>query len=84
MKILYYKKDNKLQPGIVTEKGIIDISNFKFSSGEKKYSDENLTIDDIDEIKLSKEIFSDESLLLSEADILIGPCVPSPSKIICL
>jgi 2-keto-4-pentenoate hydratase/2-oxohepta-3-ene-1,7-dioic acid hydratase in catechol pathway len=84
MKILYFKQGNKLLPGIATDEGVIDINNFTFSFGKKNYSDKPLSLEDIEEIRSSKEIFSSASELLSEADLVIGPCVPNPSKIICI
>ena len=63
---------------------MININNFTFSSGTKNYSDKHLSLEDIDEIKRLKKIFSGDSELLLEEDLVIGPCVPNPSKIICI
>jgi 2-keto-4-pentenoate hydratase/2-oxohepta-3-ene-1,7-dioic acid hydratase in catechol pathway len=84
MKILFYKQGDKFLPGIATDEGVIDINNFTFSSGEKNFSDKPLSLEDIEEIKASKEMFLISSGLLSEEDLVIGPCVPNPSKIICI
>jgi 2-keto-4-pentenoate hydratase/2-oxohepta-3-ene-1,7-dioic acid hydratase in catechol pathway len=84
MKILNYRRAGKLLPGIATDEGVININNFTFSSGRKSYSDKPLSLEDINEIRSSKEIFSSAAELLSEADLIIGPCVPNPSRIICI
>ena len=54
MKILYYKDGDKLLPGIATDKGVISLRNFP---EERNYSDRPLTIEDIEKLKRSKEIF---------------------------
>lgn len=83
MKILYFKQGDKLLTGISTDKGVIDISSFTFSFGKK-----NILIspylEDIAEIKGSKEIFSNVSELIPETELVIGISVPNPSKIICI
>lgn len=84
MKILYYRQGDRLLPGILTNKGIIAANNFSIALGKKQYSDTPLTNEDIEELKKSESIFSDSSELMSEADLIIGPCVPRPSKIICI
>lgn len=84
MKILFYKQGDKFLPGIATDEGVVDINNFTFSSGKKNFLEKFLSIEDIEEIKASKKIFSISSELLSEADLVIGSCVPNPSKIICI
>jgi 2-keto-4-pentenoate hydratase/2-oxohepta-3-ene-1,7-dioic acid hydratase in catechol pathway len=84
MKIIYYKKGNKLLPGIATGKGVVDINTYANGSGEG-YSDSPVSIEDLDELKaIEQKGMSQEEQLLSEGDLEIGPCVPKPSKIICI
>lgn len=84
MKILYYRKDNKLVPGIVTDKGVIGINNSAIFFNEKENPDLPLTKENIEELKQSMQMFLDQSELMSEISLVIGPCVPKPSKIICI
>lgn len=81
MKILYYKQGEKLVPGISTEKGVVGLDKFP---GILNYAEGRLAIEDIEVIKKSMELFPDQHELLSEAALIIGPCVPRPSKIICI
>lgn len=78
MKILYYRKDNELLPGIVTGKGIVAINNL---NEQKKYSHVPLTNKDVEELK---NFNFDRAKLIDEPGLEIGPCVPWPPKIICI
>ncbi|TMI63694.1 MAG: fumarylacetoacetate hydrolase family protein [Bacteroidetes bacterium] len=82
MKILYYRQGDNLLPGISTPKGVIAINQFVQSSGEKKYS-VPLTRKDMEELKKEQES-SDQYELIAEESLVIGPCAPNPSKIICI
>jgi len=82
MKILYYRQGDNLLPGIATPKGVIAISQFVQSSGAKKYS-VPLTRKDMEELKKEQES-SDQYELIAEESLVIGPCAPNPSKIICI
>ena len=84
MKILYYRHGDKLLPGIVTDKGVISINNFSNSFGQKQYSDLPLTKEDVDELKRSEQKFLDQYELMPEENLIVGPCVPKPAKIICI
>lgn len=85
MKILYYKQKGQLVPGIVTDKGIVDITRYLTADGQKQYTDEPLTLEDLDVLRgAAKEINEDPQFLLHEKDLEIGPCIPKPPKIICI
>jgi len=81
MKIIYYKQNDKFLPGIVTDKGVIDIS--KYIKAEE-LSDSPLRINDLPTLEtITKEALLQNDFLNVE-NLVIGPCVPKPSKIICI
>jgi 2-keto-4-pentenoate hydratase/2-oxohepta-3-ene-1,7-dioic acid hydratase in catechol pathway len=84
MKILYYRKENKLYPGILTEEGVLDIADFIKAKGVDWRPDDALTLEDVAELKrlVAKGVKSTN--LLQEDTLDIGPCVPKPPKIICI
>src|SRR5438045_7118018 len=84
MRILYYKQGDKFVPGIVTGKGIITIDNFSFAFGLKEHRDLPLTNEIVRQLKNSEQVLLDTYGLISEDDLVLGPCVPNPSKIICI
>jgi 2-keto-4-pentenoate hydratase/2-oxohepta-3-ene-1,7-dioic acid hydratase in catechol pathway len=81
MKIVYYQQENEFVPGIATEKGIIPVNKF----AAKKYTDEPLSIADLTDLsEIEHKGSSQPENLLQEENLLFGPCVPEPSKIICI
>lgn len=85
MKILYYRKENKLYPGIVTSEGVLDVTDFLKAKHADWRPEDPLTLDDVAEIK--KQVangIKEPAKLLQEDSLAIGPCVPHPSKIICI
>lgn len=84
MKIIFYKKGEELLPGILTEKGIIDIKKSLNGKG-RNFSESPLNLEDIEKLEIIQEraLESNEEFL-SENELAIGPCVPRPSKIICV
>lgn len=82
MKILYYKQEGRLVPGIITDAGVININKYNQSIGGRSYSDEPLELSDLDDfLKYEK---AGKNFLLDENTLQIGPCVPKPAKIICI
>lgn len=73
MKLIYFKKEEQIHPGILTDKGIIDIDDFP---GSKDFTIANLPA--LKEIERSATFFIDESA------VTITSCCPYPSKIICI
>src|SRR6187551_1068920 len=85
MKILYYRQNQKLLPGILTDRGIIEFNKLPGISKKYQFSDTPLTIDDLKEIQKAFSSIPKQALeVLSEAGHEIGPCIPKPSKIICI
>jgi 2-keto-4-pentenoate hydratase/2-oxohepta-3-ene-1,7-dioic acid hydratase in catechol pathway len=84
MKILYYRKENKLYPGIVTSEGVLDITDFIKAKGADWRPDDALTLEDVAEIKRLVAKGVKFTNFLQEDTLAIGPCVPKPSKIICI
>ncbi|SHF99697.1 fumarylacetoacetate hydrolase family protein [Flavisolibacter ginsengisoli] len=85
MKILYYRKENKLYPGIVTNEGVLDITDYLKAKHADWRPEDPLTLEDVAEIK--KQVangIKEPAKLLREHSLSIGPCVPHPSKIICI
>ncbi len=84
MKILYFRKDGKLRPAIVTGQGLIDIHKYS-QNAVREYDEYPLEIADLEELKkIEAEISVNPGLLISEESVIIGPCVPRPPKIICI
>lgn len=85
MKILYYKEEGKLLPGIQTSKGIISVNKISSFLKNKVSPDSPLTLEDLEELKQAvaalPEQFED---FVTEGGLEIGSCVPRPPKIICI
>jgi 2-keto-4-pentenoate hydratase/2-oxohepta-3-ene-1,7-dioic acid hydratase in catechol pathway len=85
MKILYYKEESKLVPGILTPKGVIALHKLSTHFAAKDHSDASLTLEDLEDLKnIDSAIMEDAANYVPEASMQIGPCVPKPSKIICI
>ena len=85
MKILYYRQDQTLLPGILTDQGIIEVNKLPGISKRYQFSDTPLTNDDVKEIQQSLSSMQEQALeFLSDTKLEIGPCIPKPSKIICI
>jgi 2-keto-4-pentenoate hydratase/2-oxohepta-3-ene-1,7-dioic acid hydratase in catechol pathway len=81
MKIVYYQQENEFVPGIATESGIISVNEF----AAKKYTDKPLSIDDLTDLaEIEHKGGSQPENLIPEESLVFGPCVPKPSKIICI
>jgi 2-keto-4-pentenoate hydratase/2-oxohepta-3-ene-1,7-dioic acid hydratase in catechol pathway len=81
MKIVYYKQEEKFVPGIATDSGVLPVNKF----AGKKYTDEPLNNSDLKEfVALQHKFGSQAENLLVEDGLVFGPCVPKPSKIICI
>ncbi|WEK21008.1 MAG: fumarylacetoacetate hydrolase family protein [Candidatus Pedobacter colombiensis] len=83
MKILYYEESGKPLPGLVTPDGIVPLSEH-LTDYYGKYQHRPLTNDDIIALKNSDLAVLDPNDILQEDEIEICPCVPMPSKIICI
>lgn len=85
MKILYYRKDNQLFPGIATEEGVLDIHQYLDAQGVAWRPQNPLTLADVAELeKLAANGLNDPQYRLPEEGLSIAPCVPRPPKIICI
>jgi 2-keto-4-pentenoate hydratase/2-oxohepta-3-ene-1,7-dioic acid hydratase in catechol pathway len=85
MKILYYRKDGKLWPAIATEAGVIKIGDFPEETSGRTYGENPMLIEDLPILhRLQEKASTRPDLLVPEASLSIGPCVPKPSKIICI
>ena len=85
MKILYYRKENKLYPGILTNEGVIDITGYLIAQHKEWRPEHPLALKDLAELKkLSPDDLKQAGNLLPGKEIAMGPCVPYPPKIICI
>lgn len=85
MKILYFRQNNKLVPGILTDKGVIDVCNASDYFRQRQAADAPLSNDELKELqKIKDRVAGDPAAYLNESALEIGPCVPKPSKIICI
>ena len=85
MKILYYRKENKLLPGIVTNEGVLEIADILKAKHADWRPEDPLTLDNV--AALNNQLangLNETANLLQEDSLAIGPCVPHPPKIICI
>ncbi|MBN9381170.1 MAG: fumarylacetoacetate hydrolase family protein [Chitinophagaceae bacterium] len=80
MKIVYFGRQGRLCPGILTDRGVVDVEASLISHGQEPIR-RNLTNDDI---PFLQEMEEEGAFLLKEEGLHIGPCVSAPSKIICI
>lgn len=90
MKLLTYRQEGQLKIGIRTDNGVLDVA-----SASRKYGTNGVpaTIQEAIEggdgairalSTLAEQAASDAGLWLNEETLQLGPCVPSPGKIICI
>ena len=67
MKILYYKKNNNLFPGIYTEKGIIDVALYN-----NEFNNRPLNLQDMDSLKIIEQKgLQQPHLMMNEVFVII-------------
>ncbi len=85
MKLLYFRHENKLWPAIATNEGVIDLRHYFNEATGREYDDQPLALDDMAGLKKIAEKAAQKSQrLVAEETLVIGPCIPRPSKIICI
>ncbi len=86
MKLLcFYNNNDELTPGILTEKGVLDVDALFDFYEVQKFGNKNLNTDDLHAIKSTiEELEVPADFYLDEATLRYGACVPNPSKIICI
>lgn len=85
MKLLYFKKEDGLHPGIHTPFGIFDIDAYQQSAGGKLYANRNLGLDDLEPLRsLLAQATGKQEFFLPEHGPTLGTCTPYASKIICI
>jgi 2-keto-4-pentenoate hydratase/2-oxohepta-3-ene-1,7-dioic acid hydratase in catechol pathway len=85
MKLLYFRDKGKLCLGIATGRGVIDVDGYREAKGQEPLSFGNLSNDDMAELTaIEKQAIVLPQFMLEENRLTIGPCVPRPSKIICI
>jgi 2-keto-4-pentenoate hydratase/2-oxohepta-3-ene-1,7-dioic acid hydratase in catechol pathway len=81
MKIVYYQQDNGFVPGIATDKGVIAVNQYAAST----YQEGPLSIADLAAFaEIEKTAVQQADGFMPEESLVFGPCVPKPSKIICI
>lgn len=68
-------------PGIATDKGVVAVNQYAAST----YTDQPISIADLPAFaEIEKKALQQPENLLPENSLAFGPCVPKPSKIICI
>ncbi|HET6993694.1 MAG TPA: fumarylacetoacetate hydrolase family protein [Chitinophagaceae bacterium] len=85
MRIFYYRQDDNFFPAISTHKGAIPLHLLWGYLGETRQPRDPLTIDDLKKLRaIDFKDPGDMVFHVPEYDLVAGPCVPYPSKIICI
>ena len=85
MKLLYFKKGGQVRLGIVIDNVILDVDGYQKFKGQKIFSAGNITNSDINELKqIAADVNIPPEFFLEESSLVIAPCTPNPSKIICI
>lgn len=83
MKIVYFRNGGRLCPGIVVGGGVVDVDAWLLAGGREPFGERPLSLADrgvLDEASAS----AGAEFILKEEQLVIGPCVANPSKIICI
>lgn len=85
MKLLYFRTNGSLRLGIQTENSILDVDRYQQDQGGSMYSDTPLTADDVRVLQdILNKAGNDPRYQVQEGGLVFGPCIPKPSKIICI
>ena len=86
MKLVTFVDGDEYRSGVVTDHGVADVAGAASALGVKAPT----TIAELDDSGLAAlsslvgQIEGNESGLLAETDLTLGPCVSDPGKIICI
>jgi len=83
MKILYFRNEGRLCPGIVAGRGVVDVDAWLLAGGREPFRERPLSLADMVVLREAAADAGEEFVLKEEA-LVIGPCTPSPSKILCI
>lgn len=83
MKILYFRNEGRLCPGIVADRGVVDVDAWLLAGGREPFRERPLSLADMVVLREAAADAGEEFVLKEEA-LVIGPCTPSPSKILCI
>ena len=88
MKLLTYQSDDGFKLGVKTARGILDVSAAAAAAGVKRdispeavYGRGNAVLSRMAELAAAAD---DPALFHNEDDLILGPAVPSPGKILCV
>lgn len=85
MQLLYFRTHDSLRLGIQTEKSIIDVDRYQQDTGGVLYAESPLTLDDVPVLQdILRKAGNDPRYLIQDQNLVFGPCIPKPSKIICI
>lgn len=93
VKLLTFVDNGELKLGIKVDKGIIDIADALEQLKCAEYVPENInqiiksgkkSLESLQHFIYKVQQSGNESFILQEKEVKIGPCVPNPSKIICV
>lgn len=85
MQLLYFRTNGSLRLGIQTDKSIIDVDRYQQDQGGEMFSDAPLSLDDLPMLQdIMNKAGNDPRYHVLESGLVFGPCIPKPSKIICI
>lgn len=85
MKLLYFQRKEQLCLGVVAGKGIFDVDEYQQEWGAPVFSTQKLSDKPVSLLKqITDEAVADTKFFKDESALTIGPCIPKPSKIICI
>lgn len=85
MRILYFRRNGSLHPGIITERGVIDADAYLQRLSQPAFNGRPLRKDDLTILReLMVKAIDLPEFLLPEASLQVASCLPNPSKIICI
>jgi len=83
MKLVQYRLEGNLLPGIVTEIGVVSVSGL-LKPMSKSLQCRSLTNEDASELRNLKDSDLEQSEAIPESSLKYGPCISGFSKIICI
>ncbi|WP_127126187.1 fumarylacetoacetate hydrolase family protein [Pseudoflavitalea rhizosphaerae] len=85
MKILYFKKQNRLHPGILTEQGVFDADAYLQRNQQPTFNGSPLRNEDQATLRrLMVEAQGLPEFFLPLSSLQVASCIPNPGKIICI
>jgi 2-keto-4-pentenoate hydratase/2-oxohepta-3-ene-1,7-dioic acid hydratase in catechol pathway len=85
MKILYFRKNGQLHPGILTKQGVLDIDAYREQYAQPAYCSSRLRNEDLPAFhEIMQKSMALPEFFVPISSLQVASCVPDPSKIICI